>query len=384
MSATSPSDSRQNTEGAVSLLKRALPVCKRRELLTTLADFWREQLASRQCVVLCEMPQRDEFSAVFALTGEAPEYRLLRAEDVTGSNGKHEWSAICHSVFSAKLNQSRPLKRSGTLVGGILWNSDLEPPEDLLATTVLLMTQLREVEQLQPNGMGVDWFHRRKQDALVEYAAGAGHEINNPVAAISGRVQLLLKSEDDPARRESLATIGAQAMRISQMIGDTMQYAEPPPIHPTECELGAAIKTVLEKLNARLKEQGTQVKLVRPEEVHVSADQNQLQTVIAELITNSMNALGQGGVIKVTITPPSADLAGFAKLEISDNGPGLSDADRRHLFDPFYSGRQAGRGLGFGLCKCWRILSAHGGTIEVSSVPWVETALTTFWPISGS
>lgn len=383
MSATSPSDSRQNTEGAVSLLKRALPVRKRRELLTTLADFWREKLSSRECVVICEMPQRGEFAAVCSLNGETPEYRFLRAEDVTRQEGVHEWSAICQRVFSANLEQSRPLSRRGELVGVILWNSSQEPNEELLATTVLLMTQLREMEQLQPNGMGVDWFHRRKQDALVEFAAGAGHEINNPVAAISGRVQLLLKSEQDPTRRESLATIGAQAMRISQMIGDTMQYAEPPPVHPTDCELGGAVKSVLEKLNARLKEQGTQVKLVRPEQVHISADQNQLHTVIAELVTNSVNALGQGGVINITITPPDTNLAGFAKLEVSDNGPGLSEADRRHLFDPFYSGRQAGRGLGFGLCKCWRILSAHGGTIEVSSVPWVQTAITTFWPVVG-
>ena len=182
------------------------------------------------------------------------------------------------------------------------------------------------------------WFNRRKQDALIEFAAGAGHEINNPVAAISGRVQLLLKDEDDPKRRESLATIGAQAMRISQMIGDTMQYAEPPPLHRTQCELGTAVKTILEKLNSQLKEQGTQVKLTRPQATLISADETQLQTVIAELITNSMNALGQGGVININILPPGDSLVGFARLEVGDNGPGLSDADRRHLFDPFLFG----------------------------------------------
>ncbi|MBD3673702.1 MAG: HAMP domain-containing histidine kinase [Planctomycetaceae bacterium] len=379
MSTTSPSDSHQNTGEIVSLLKRALPVCKRRELLTTLADFWRKALSSDECAILCEMPQREEFAAVYSPAGEPPEYRLLRAEEIA----THDWPAICNGIFSARLEKCRPLRQSGTMVGVIVWRSNSTPDEELLTTTALLITQLREVEQLQPNGMGVDWFHRRKQDALVEFAAGAGHEINNPVAAISGRVQLLLKSEEDPVRRESLATIGAQAMRISQMIGDTMQYAEPPPLHLTNCELGTAVKTVLSKLNSRLKDQGTQVKLTRPEEVTVSADQNQLETVIAELVTNSMNALGQGGVIKITITPPDTNLAGFARLEVADNGPGLSDADRRHLFDPFYSGRQAGRGLGFGLCKCWRILTAHGGTIDVNSVPWVQTALTTYWPVAG-
>ena len=62
------------------------------------------------------------------------------------------------------------------------------------------------------------------------------------------------------------------------------------------------------------------------------------------------------------------------------NGPGLSDKDRVHLFDPSYSGREAGRGLGFGLCKCWNIVSGHGGRIEVDSVPDVATAFRVFLP----
>jgi signal transduction histidine kinase len=279
------------------------------------------------------------------------------------------------------VEQIRLLRRSGRIIGAILWDSDQTPPPELVETTGLLLEQLEQVELTRPNGIGVDWLNRRKQDALMEFAAGAGHEINNPVAAISGRVQLLLKEEADPKRRESLATIGAQAMRISQMIGDTMQYAEPPPLHPARCELGASVKTILEKLGSRLQGQGTQVKLTRPEEVWITADENQLLTVIAELVTNSLNALGQGGTIHVTVANPDASVPGFAKLEIADDGPGLTEIERRHLFDPFYSGRQAGRGLGFGLCKCWRIVTQHGGTMEVNSVPWVRTAITTLWPV---
>ncbi|MDG2391136.1 MAG: HAMP domain-containing sensor histidine kinase [Planctomycetaceae bacterium] len=382
MSTTSPTGSTSQSENVLSLFKRALPVGKRRELLTILADFWRELLQSSECTVFCAMPQRDEFSAVYLKRGEAPEYRLIRSEEVKTKDGSHEWCVISQQIFSSHSQKSRTLSQGGTIVGGLVWNSEQSPTDDLLSTSILLIKQLHEVEQLQPNGIGVDWFNRRKQDALIEFAAGAGHEINNPVAAISGRVQLLLKEENDPTRRASLATIGAQAMRISQMIGDTMQYAEPPPLHLTKCELGTVVKTILEKLNSPLKEQGTQVKLTRPEESWITADETQLNTVIAELITNSMNALGQGGVITINMATPDASLAGFVRLEISDNGPGLSESDRRHLFDPFYSGRQAGRGLGFGLCKCWRIVSAHGGSVEVSSVPWVQTAITTYWPVA--
>ena len=73
-----------------------------------------------------------------------------------------------------------------------------------------------------------DAFLRAKLEALAEFAAGAGHEINNPVATIVGRAELLLKGETNPERRQALLTIGAQALRIRDMIGDLMVFARPP------------------------------------------------------------------------------------------------------------------------------------------------------------
>ena len=59
--------------------------------------------------------------------------------------------------------------------------------------------------------------------------------------------------------------------------------------------------------------------------------------------------------------------AEFVVFRVSDNGPGLSEQAKKHMFDPYYSGREAGRGLGLGLSKCWRIVELHGGTVEVAS-----------------
>ena len=75
-------------------------------------------------------------------------------------------------------------------------------------------------------------FRRAKLEALAEFAAGAGHEINNPAATIVGRVELLLKGETNPERRQALLTIGAQALRIRDMIGDLMLFARPPRPEP--------------------------------------------------------------------------------------------------------------------------------------------------------
>src|SRR5882724_357569 len=81
-----------------------------------------------------------------------------------------------------------------------------------------------------------------KLRALAEFAAGAGHEINNPVATIAGYAQQLLADETDPDRRHALATIGAQAYRIRDMIGDVMLFARPPQPRPEQIDLTAAVR----------------------------------------------------------------------------------------------------------------------------------------------
>ena len=94
-----------------------------------------------------------------------------------------------------------------------------------------------------------------------------------------------------------------------------------------------------------------------------------------------MNALVDGGPISIDVRMIEAERDGpTALISVTDHGPGLNEKDRRHLFDPFYSGRQAGRGLGFGLPKCWRIVSNHQGQIEVSSAPGEATTITVYWP----
>lgn len=380
---SSPHQTETNSFGVPEFLQRCLPVRKRRELLTALADCWRQVLQAEWCLVAAELPRASELSVLLLGPTGLCEYRCLLISDEKQPLSARLGQSLPETFpETSEIDWSVATFPPGQGIAGLVMSSAPLPESATGLTEVsgLLLAQLYEVETVLPNGVGMDWFNRRKLESLVEFAAGAGHEINNPVAAISGRVQLLLKQESDPERIRSLAAIGSNALRISHMIGDTMQFAEPPPMHRERCELGEAVKTVLDKLQQRLKEQRVEIKLTRPRELFVSADRNQLETVIAELLLNGLNACECGGTIQIHLAPLDRSGGAFAVLEITDNGPGLTELDRRHLFDPFYSGRQAGRGLGFGLCKCWRIVTRHGGTIETTSVPWVATTFTVNWP----
>jgi signal transduction histidine kinase len=217
--------------------------------------------------------------------------------------------------------------------------------------------------------------------ALAEFAAGAGHEINNPLATIVGRVQTLLKHEQDPSRRQSLATIAAQALRIRDMIGDLMVFARPPAPLRESLIVNDAVRAIVKRFEDAARERSLTLTFHADATVFATVDPTQLKVVLSELVRNSLDAVApSSGDIRISAAATTIDGRPFAVTIVSDNGRGLSETDRAHLFDPFYSGRDAGRGLGFGLCKCWRIVANHGGWIDVESNPGVGTTFRVFWP----
>jgi signal transduction histidine kinase len=205
-----------------------------------------------------------------------------------------------------------------------------------------------------------------KLEALAEFAAGAGHEINNPLATIIGRAQLLLKGEQDPQRRQMLLSIGAQAYRIRDMIGDVMLFGRPPLPDLADVDLVALLHRVRSSLADKLAEARCTVQIVATDSISLRADPTQISILVSELLKNSQHALQPaGGEIRVF----AALCDKIVQIEIQDEGCGFSALERQHAFDPFFSGRQAGRGLGFGLAKCWRIVGLHQGSIQIHSSP---------------
>jgi signal transduction histidine kinase len=205
-----------------------------------------------------------------------------------------------------------------------------------------------------------------KLESLAEFAAGAGHEINNPLAIIAGRAQLLLKDETDPERRRELALINAQVRRAHEMIADLWLFARPPHPEPHSVDLVALVDRVIEESGPQAAQRGVSVERVGESgPLLIEADPVQLGVAISALCKNSLEAIGRDGHIEIDLGTSDGDV----QIRVSDTGPGITPEQRPHIFDPFYSARQAGRGLGMGLSKCWRIVTNHGGRITVQSEP---------------
>jgi signal transduction histidine kinase len=232
----------------------------------------------------------------------------------------------------------------------------------------LIAARLARLTELESDFAGA--VERAKLAALKEFAYGASHEINNPLANISTRAQALLAEEKHPERRKKLATIVAQALRAHEMISDLMLFAKPPPLDLADVRVADLIATVVAECRTDACDQKTDISAsVEPADLVLRGDSTQLSAALKALIRNALEALSEGGAIQINATGD----AEATNLCVTDNGSGIPPHVREHLFDPFYSGREAGRGLGFGLPKCWRVAELHGGHVEVESAPGAGT-----------
>jgi two-component system, NtrC family, sensor kinase len=207
----------------------------------------------------------------------------------------------------------------------------------------------------------------RKLCALAEFAAGAGHEINNPLAVISGQAQYLLGHEADPNRQRSLQTIIGQAHRIHQILLDLMQFARPTPPRKEVVNLPGLLREVTGSLSDLATERRVRLVCPDPEPApSLSADPAHIRAALTCLIRNAIEAAPADGWAGVRLENSAAH---HIDVVIEDSGPGLPVQLREHLFDPFYSGRQAGRGRGLGLSTAWRLVKVQGGNLRFVNLP---------------
>lgn len=231
--------------------------------------------------------------------------------------------------------------------------------EDRLDQLLEAVTQVgHEVEQR---------IHEAKLAALAELAAGAGHEINNPLAIISGHAQRLFRTEPDPARGEALQAIIRQSERIAGIVRDLMHFARPPRPQVRRVAVGDILTAVRQDLQRFADDRTVQLEIgsVGPL-LCVRCDFTQTKQALAAVVRNAIEAAGAGGWVRLRCRETDED---FVHLIVEDSGPGLSAADREHAFDPFYSGRSAGRGRGLGLPTAWQLVRQNGGDLSYDPSP---------------
>ena len=207
--------------------------------------------------------------------------------------------------------------------------------------------------------------------AVAEMAAGAAHEMNNPLAVISGRAQLLASSASDPKAQGAAELIARKAQDISDIASQLLAFARPPTPQPRPVEVASLLQAAREHYLAQAAQAQPKSPLpavdmdVEPGCPPVFVDRGQMEGVLVELVRNAAAAGGEGVHIRLQAAPSEAGV----QLRVKDDGPGMDEETLAEAFTPFFSRRPAGRGRGMGLALASRTVLANGGRIWIESRP---------------
>jgi PAS domain S-box-containing protein len=226
---------------------------------------------------------------------------------------------------------------------------------------IVLFTDLTETKRLQR-----DVELSRQMAALGELTAGVVHELRNPLAAISGMAELLLREMDGrDTSREKVAHILQEVSLLDGTVGQFLAFARPFDLNLKEVDLRNVIERALTLCSARLDDKQINVVTSFDEEVKsIRGDSEKLAQAVVNLINNAADAISNGGNVAIALRPGyDGAREDETLLLIGDDGPGVRPEDRDKVFKPFFTQKRDGTGLGLAIVH--RIVTAHGGTIKL-------------------
>lgn len=297
------------------------------------------------------------------------------------------------------------LEADGVCVGGVVWGAPSGEGQRLSLqvqeitglssgwSLALRTTQIREearalAEQLaeanrQLQNAQSELLRTRTVLTVGEMAAGAAHEMNNPLAVISGRSQLLASQLSDPKQKAAAHLVYEQAQRLSDIITELMDFAKPQPARPVETDLAELTDRALHEAKARGKSGAeskeakatpipadTTIEVTFADVPDVTVDPQQVTAALVEIIGNAIQSTEGNGPDKPSHVEIHAAFDAFSQrvvMTIADNGCGMDEAALKRAFDPFFSSKPAGRRRGMGLAKALRWVESSGGSIRLES-----------------
>jgi PAS domain S-box-containing protein len=283
-----------------------------------------------------------------------------------------------------------PIPYEQSIVGVIvLLCRDLrEPDETLLATLADLGSRIarhaeyRRVERELRHQREV-LYQSEKLSALGRLVAGVAHEMNNPLGIISSRIELMLaEAEGQPfptQHLEDLKVVHRNVLRVAGVAQALRSFARQSSGERRPINLNAVVEETLLLTGKPMSTDNVRlVPMLDPALPPLLGDANALQQVLLNLLTNAREAMTGGGEIRIQ-TGPDPERPGCIRLVVADTGPGIPAADLPHIFEPFYTTKQSGTGLG--LAVSYGIVQSHQGTIDVQSAPGRGATFTLTLPI---
>ena len=348
----------------VRLLQRVLGVAGFRELTSTTDS--REVVSLYRSVqpdlILLDllMPHLDGVAVLEQLRAEIPAEAfvpvLMLTADVTIDAKRRALSAGAHDFLTKPFEHFEVLLRIQNLLNTRRLHLILEKHNRDLEATVRERTE----RLLQSEKVGT----------MGSLLAGVAHELNNPLAALSGHAQLLRNTASDDTVIRRATKICDATDRCIRIVRNFLALARQRPPERQSVSLNDVVRGAVELVAYELRTEDVDLRLDLADDVPVlHADPHQLQQVVVNLLVNAQHALrsmGKRGRIAITSARDPND-RGLVRLDIADSGPGIPEAIRLKIFEPFFTTKPPGEGTGLGLSLCREFIESHGGSLTLDS-----------------
>jgi len=218
-------------------------------------------------------------------------------------------------------------------------------------------------------------FQMEKMVTLGELAMGVAHEIGNPLGGMKAVVQSLQYEKELPAEMaEELCLLESEIDRLSDFLHSFHGFAATQPLNSTSCQLLAIVHDLLFWIRKEALSQSVTVKVQINEHITMMADASQLKQVLLNLFVNAIHAMPGGG----TMTIAAAEETGMIRISVADTGSGIPAEVLPQIYDPFFTTKIDGSGLGLSIVK--KIVAEHGAHIKVESLPGCGSCFILDWP----
>ncbi len=256
-----------------------------------------------------------------------------------------------------EVNHIRPTDGATVPIGLTL--SNLKSPDNHQAGILVHLQDLTHRKEMEASVKRAE-----RMAVLGTMAAAMAHEIRNPLASISGSVQMMKRNEStDRQARQLMDIVIRETKRLDNLLADFLLYTRPKAPRPIVCNFKELVEETVSVFLQQSDHDSVEI-TCKLDQIKADLDADQLRQVLWNLLSNAANAIGYHGNITVsTSCLQASNSTQWIVLEISDEGPGVPPELRDRVFDPFFTTKENGTGLG--LATVSRIVTDHGGSIQL-------------------
>lgn len=243
-----------------------------------------------------------------------------------------------------------------------------------LARSFAQMTESLRLSQADTARLNAELETKVRLASIGETAAAVAHGLRNPLASLRASAQLSLRKPESPASREHLHAIIEQVDRLDRRIAHLLSFSRPAPFHPLRESVPQLVEGVLPAFTELMRERRVELELSLPRTLpEVLIDPMQVEQAVVEIISNALDAMPEGGRLRVTALSHGSGETDGVVLEIADTGRGIPEHVLPSVCEPFFTTRPEGTGLGLAIAK--RFVEQNGGRLRISSQPGVGTTV---------